>query len=382
MTDPTWKQPPDEDGGFDAIKGFAYQFDATLLEVFENPRSAFEVEGVQDLSGENYHIQIKNRSGNFYLSTIAKAVRLMFRQFLVSDSSVSFILHCHFPDQAPGTVRQLTSEEFNKLLTGDLVTAGYEDRQKFLKAFSVKFSSDYETQFKKVLKAIASELSAKDQLEAISYHAILHAHLRSLVLGNPPGLRRVSFDSLRRAIRSAQKVIFASTYADHCGYDKYLRMVRRSYTPKRVNIQNCERIFSFECDTSTDPEEIVVAALAIRERYYIPENSPPPYITFRGVFDGEAMRRALWDAEAYFNDGRGYHGGRFNLDYLVNPPSPIRGFNLKIVDQAELPEVINRARVKEFHDLFSSSKCDVPETIPVASHVFLRSYDDFYDVVS
>ncbi|MEV7860968.1 hypothetical protein AB0O86_19575 [Streptomyces hirsutus] len=379
MTDPTWKQPPDEDGGYDAIKGFAYQFDATLLEVFENPRSNFEVEGVQDLSGENYHIQIKSRSGNFYLSVIAKAVRLMFKQFLMSDDSVSFILHCHFPDQTPGTVRQLTLEEFDKLLTDDLSTVDEEDKKKFLKIFSVKFSSDYETQFKKVLKVITAELSTKDQLEAVSYHAILHAHLRSLVLTNPPGLRRVNLETLRKAIRSAQSVIFTSTYADHCGYAKYLKMVRRNYTSRRVNVRNLERVFSFECDEATDPEEIVVAALAIRDRYYIPENSPPPYITFRGLFDDEAIRRALWDAEAYFNDGRGYHGGTFNLEYLVNPP--IRGFGLKIVDQMELPDLVARARVKEFHDLFSNSKCDVPEAVPVANHVYLRAYGDFFDVV-
>src|SRR5690349_10334497 len=96
LADSTWKQPPDDDGGYDAIKGFAYQFDATLLEVFGSPRSTFEVEGAQDLSGENYYIQIKNRSGKFYLSVIAKAVRLMFRQFLSGGASVAYILHCHF----------------------------------------------------------------------------------------------------------------------------------------------------------------------------------------------------------------------------------------------------------------------------------------------
>ncbi|WP_447038393.1 hypothetical protein [Streptomyces sp. DSM 118878] len=357
MTDPTWKQPPDEDGGCDAIKGFAYQFDATLLEVFENPRSSFEVEGVQDLSGENYHIQIKNRSGNFYLSVIARAVRLMFKQYLLSDENVSFILHCHFPDQVPGAVRQLAPDEFEKLLTDDLAAVDEVVKNQFLKSFSVKFSSDYETQFKKVLKVISVELSAKDQLEAVSYHAILHAHLRNLVLSNPPGMRRVGVADLRKAIRSAQSVIFSSTYADHCGYANYLKMIRRSYTSRRVNVRNLERIFSFECGEETDPEEIVVAALAIRERYYIPENSPPPYLTFRGSFDGDVIRRALWESEGYFNDGCGYHGGNFNLDYLVDPP--IRGFGLKIVDQAKLPELVSRARVKEFHDLYSVSKCDL-----------------------
>jgi hypothetical protein len=303
----------------------------------------------------------------------------MFRQFLSGGASVAYILHCHFPDQSPGTVRQLSMEEFEKLLFGDLKIADGEAKQQFIKAFSVKFSSNYEQQFKSVLQAITEELSAKDQIEAISYHAILHSYLRNLVLDNPPGLRRVTLSDLRKAIRISQSSIFASTYAHHCGYAKYLKMVRRSYTFKRVNVRNLERVFSFECDEATDPEEIVVAALAIRDRYYIPENSPPPYLTFRGSFDGDVIREALWGAEAYFNDGRGYHGGRFNLEYLVNPP--IKGFGLKIVEQERLPELVTEARVKEFHDLFVNSKCDAPGSVPVRNHIYLRAYGDFFDVL-
>ncbi|MFJ8949169.1 hypothetical protein ACIRO1_03620 [Streptomyces sp. NPDC102381] len=379
MTDSSWKQPPDDDGGYNAIKGFAYQFDATLLEVFGSPRSTFELEGSQDLSGENYHIQIKNRSGNFYLSSITKAVSLMFRQFLTGDGSAAFVLHCHFPDQTPGTVRQIASDELDKILTEDLRAADDESKRQFLKVFSVKFSHDYEKQFDSVLQAIKEELSAKDHIEAVSYHAILHSYLRNLVLSNPPGLRRVELKDLRSAVRTAQSSIFASTYVLHCGYDKYLKMVRRRYASRKVNVRNVERVFSFECDHATDPEDIVTAALAIRDRYYIPENSPPPYVTLRGDFDYDVMRRALWDAEVFFEDGCGYQGGRFNLSHLVNPP--MRRFGLKIVEQTYLPELILAARVKEFHDLFVDAKCEAPASVPAANHVYLRSYGDFYDVL-
>jgi hypothetical protein len=81
LTNLVGSPPPVDDGGHDAIKGFAYQFDKTLLEIFQSPKQRLEIEGAQDLSSEHCHMQIKNRSGKFYPSVIGKAVRKMFLQF-------------------------------------------------------------------------------------------------------------------------------------------------------------------------------------------------------------------------------------------------------------------------------------------------------------
>ncbi|KJY42335.1 hypothetical protein VR46_23645, partial [Streptomyces sp. NRRL S-444] len=105
----------ERDGGYHAIKGFAYQFDASLLHIFDNPSTVAELEGKQDLSVERYHIQVKHRSEKFSLSAITSAVHLMFRQFQ-QDSSLQFILHCHFTDQQPGLERGLTQQELGKIL--------------------------------------------------------------------------------------------------------------------------------------------------------------------------------------------------------------------------------------------------------------------------
>ena len=36
-----------DDGGYHAIRGFAFQFDATILEVFAAPGAVVEIEGTQ-----------------------------------------------------------------------------------------------------------------------------------------------------------------------------------------------------------------------------------------------------------------------------------------------------------------------------------------------
>lgn len=50
-----------EEGGSNAIKGFLFQFDKTILEVLENPNSVIRVEQSEDIEQEKYYIQVKNR---------------------------------------------------------------------------------------------------------------------------------------------------------------------------------------------------------------------------------------------------------------------------------------------------------------------------------
>lgn len=369
--------PPADDGGHDAIKGFAYQFDKTLLEIFQNPRQRLEIEGAQDLSGEHYHMQIKNRSGKFYLSVIAKAVRRMFLQFM-SNRDSSYILHCHFVDQPPGTSRLLTPDELNSLLSGQFDEIDQDVKLQFSKSFCINFSEDYETQFKSVLRCIATDLGAKDSVESLSYHAILHAYLRNLVLTESPGCRWVGFNDVKKAVREARSAIFASTYVVHCGYEKYLKMVRRQYLPRRVNIPNLERIFSFECTDETSPQDIAEAVLVICERYRIKEASPAPYFTFRGIFNESSIKANLWESGAYFNDGRGYHGGAFRMEILTNPP--FGAARLKIVEQAKLRDLMTHVSIKEFHDFYLTEKRDSPVVVPRPHHVFLHSHSDLMEV--
>ncbi|MET7583525.1 hypothetical protein [Streptomyces microflavus] len=369
--------PLADDGGHDAIKGFAYQFDKTLLDIFQSPGQRFEVEGAQDLSSERYYMQIKNRTGKFYLSVLRKAVRKMFAQFLTSQDA-AFILHCHFADQAPGTTRLLTPDELNVLLSGQFDEVEPDLKLQFSKSFCINFSEDYETQFKAVLKSITANLHAKDSVEGLSYHAILHAYLRNLILSQSLGTRWVSLNDLKKAVRDAQSAIFTSMYVAHCGYEKYLKMVRRQYLPKRVNVPNLERVVSLECRETTSAEDIAEAVLTICDRYRIQENSPTPYFTFRGDYDEGLIKASLWEAGGYFNDGRGYHGGAFKMDILIDPP--FGSARLKIVEQSKLGDLMSRVAVKEFHDFFLTERNDPPIAVPRPSHVFLQSHGDLTQV--
>ncbi|GGM02448.1 hypothetical protein GCM10010129_52240 [Streptomyces fumigatiscleroticus] len=368
----------ERDGGYHAIKGFAYQFDASLLRIFDNPNAKVELEGKQDLSVENYHIQVKHRSEKFYVSAIAPAIQLMFRQFQ-NDHSLQFILHCHFLDQKPGLIRALTQEELARILSD--FSDGYDQStcSKFLSACKISFHENYHDQFRKVLRLIRDRLNAQDEIEATYYHALLHGYLKDVILSSPIGGRGVDFRRLRSAIRSARTVIFESAYVEQCGYDKYLRAVRKRYTLRKVNL-GAERVFSFECDADTDVDALASVALLLRDKYCARPGDPPPYITFRGDYDILAIKKAFWDAGARFNDGTGYHGGIFRWDELLSPPAS--DLKIKIVEATDLTRLMQSVRIKEFHDFYTFEKINATHDGPdVASYVFVRSYEDLLEVL-
>ncbi|MDQ1018021.1 MULTISPECIES: hypothetical protein [Streptomyces] len=375
MKHPAMKK--ERDGGYHAIKGFAYQFDASLVRIFENPSSAAELEGKQDLSVENYHIQVKHRSEKFSVSAITSAVQLMFRQFQ-QDNSSQFILHCHFADQPPGLERELTQDELDRILDDFSDEYDYSTCSKFLSACKIAFRENYQAQFKQVLELIKNRLNARDEIEATYYHAILHGYLRDVVLSNPIGARRVAFRSLRQAISSARTAIFESAYVEQCGYEKYLKAVRKRYTLRTVNIA-AERIFSFECDATMDVDVMAEVVLLLRDKYCSKPGHPPPYVTFRGDFDSLEIKKALWDAGARFNDGTGYHGGLFRMQELISPPTS--DLKLKVVDGEHLALLMDSVRIKEFHDFYVTEIERTPHKASTASHVFVRSFEDLLQVL-
>ncbi|WP_405772970.1 hypothetical protein [Streptomyces sp. NBC_01538] len=374
MSSPNEKE---RDGGYHAIKGFAYQFDASLLRIFDNPSTMVELEGKQDLSVDNYHIQVKHRSGKFSISVIARPIRQMLRQFQ-RDSSAQYILHCHFSDQEPGLERELTQEELDKALSDFPEEFDQSTCSKFLSALKISFHENYQEQFGQVIRLIRERLNARDDVEATYYHAILHGYLKDVILANPIGSRGVAFRNLRAAVSSARTAIFESAYVEHCGYERYLRAVRKRYTLRNVNLA-AERVFCFECDAAMDLDVLAEVALTLRGKYCARPGDPPPYLTFRGEFDILEIKKSFWDAGARFNDGTGYHGGIFRMDELVNPPAG--DMAIKIVDGANLASLMEAVRIKEFHDFYVSEIFGTPHKAANASHIFVRSFEDLLQVL-
>jgi hypothetical protein len=140
------------DGGYYAIKGYLYQFDCALIEMLRNPAVSVAFENRQDVDYEDYILQIKHKeTQRFEPAKIRKAVAQLLSIFEES-SAVKLVLYCHFRDKLPHDWLP-SSGELDQIL-GTQCDYSPEVREGFQKAFVIRFSDDYETQFNTLLSLI------------------------------------------------------------------------------------------------------------------------------------------------------------------------------------------------------------------------------------
>ncbi|TWE16225.1 hypothetical protein [Kitasatospora atroaurantiaca] len=367
----------DRDGGYHAIKGYAFQFDASLLQILDNHTGSVEIEGAQDIGVRNFHIQVKNRSARFSLRSITNPVLQMMDQFS-QNRDARFSLYCHFLDRAPGSVIMINRDELDSLL-GEKSSLYEEDaKEMFTKSFQINFAPDYRTQFETVLSRLTKVLRARSESEATYWHAVIHGHLRDLIFSQPQGERRVNLQQLIDVVNDARSAVFEASYAQVYGHTKYLKLLRDQYKSRGVNVHNRQRLFVVECSVGTHLQDLVDVAARIRSRYYAGQ-SPAPYLCFRGVRDLVDVKRALWDADLKFDDGFNYGGAQFSVVDLVTPPS--RGFGIKLVDFALLPEVTVLARYREVHDFYLTDPVSDPDRTARTQHVFIEQVADIQKIL-
>jgi len=345
--------PVKTDGGYHAIRGFAFQFDATILEAFADPEAPIGIEGEQDIDIENFYIQVKLRSQGFLLSRAAVAVRQILEQFSCNTDR-RYRLYCYFEDREPGIVLKLDEEQLDKLLGADRSTYDNEVKKLFVDRFEIKFAPDFEAQFLAVLEHLKARHSLKTDEEAIAYHAILSHHLTNLVLTKSAGLRITSARQLDVVVRNSERAIFLGRYRTHLGKRKYLALLRSQMPPgsKTANMPKRQRLVIAEVEADCDVHDLVDLASAVSTRFYVPENSPQPFLLLRTTADPTSFKRALWDAKVMFSDGTHFDGDRFRLEDLTGAiHSSIR---LRLVHESKLAELMGAVRLQEVYDFYST----------------------------
>ena len=272
-----------DDGGYHAIRGFAFQFDASILEILAAPEVAVAIEGAQDIDIENFHIQVKLRSQTFSLSKISKAVKQLTAQFS-ENTDRRYQLYCYFPDKEPGTVLELEVEQLEEILGAEAGLYTDETKKLFVDRFQIRFALDFTTQFSTVLAQLKSRHRLVTEEEAVAYHAIINQFLTTLVLNEPAGSRTVTAAQLDLAVRNARRAIFQGGYQNHFGTERYIKLLRLQIPGcKSVNMPHRERLVIAELDNGCGVHDAIDLAAAVSGRFYVRENSPQPFLLLRGA---------------------------------------------------------------------------------------------------
>ena len=345
-------QSSNDDGGYHAIRGFAFQFDATILEILADPGSTIEVEGAQDIGIEDFHIQVKLRSQNFSFSRVAKAIKQLIAQFS-GNTDRRYRLYCYFPDREPGTVLELETEQLDEILGTEACLYTDETKKLFVDRFEIRFAPDFTTQFSAVLEQLKNRHRLTTDEETVACHAIINQLLTTLVLSKAAGTRTITAAQLDAAVRDARRAIFQGGYQDHLGRQRYIKLLRTQIPgSKSVNVTRRERLVIAELGTGCNVHDVIDLALAVSNRFYIPENSPQPFLLLRSINgDIPNLKQDLWEA-VKFTDGTNFDGDRFRIADLTARPSKDK--RIKLIDEARLTDLLAAMRLHEVYEFYST----------------------------
>jgi len=344
------------EGGYYAIKGFLYQFDKTLIEVLTNHSKLVAFENEQDINYEKFVIQVKHKETQKYShSKIRRAVEQLMH-FFSHNRTKEICLYCYFKDTQPQDWR-MTAQELDKVLS-QTTKASFPAtlRTEFLSKFIVRFSENYESQFRKLLGLIRSSFGIAGQDLAVLYHSIFRSKLLETSILSKED-RRIRFSDLKRFLGDLEVRIFGSAYDKYLGADKYARVIKRAFfTPAFPNIENFERLLVLECDEETTTGDVIKFAHAASNKWYRKGKSPQPYLAIR-CLPGDQLnqiKQALFDTRIHFFDGTHFHGDRFRLDELAGEPPGHRTFVIKLVDSHQVAALAQKIAIRETFQFFAT----------------------------
>jgi hypothetical protein len=340
------------EGGSNAIRGFLFQFDRTILEILKNPDSNVTFEQEEDIQREKYYIQVKERSkSNYYPSAIRNAVEQLFDLFL-KDETRKFCLYCHFKDKDKTNWKPRPSD-LNEIFGTGNQRYEHEKIPAFCGSFVIEFSHDYEAEFKEVIQELTRAFILNSTDVAVMYHAVIRTYLLDLAVKKIKE-RKASFSDIKDVVKTVQRRVSMDGYKELLGKEKYEKLLHKMYfVHRRPNIDNFERLFIIECDGEGNGIEMMQLIMQIAKMYYVKEKSPQPFVLLRNLDAPQLknIKQGLIDKGFMLNDGTWFDGDKIRTEKLF---------------------------AKNTEDAYGKVKF-LPSEKLLAAETFLKHFDEIYD---
>lgn len=354
------------DGAFIALRGYKFQFDRTILEIFNNSTKTIEIEQLQDYSYDDYLVQVKYHDTNYTApqqkQKIKKPLVQLFEQYLKNKTKY-FILFIYLKGISPSK-KSLTVAELEAIL-GKIKKFTPSDKSDFVKRFTLIYANDFEYQYKEVIQKIKAAYSKTDE-EAEIYYSVISSYLLDIVTNNPPGVsskRKTSKSEIDKVILNGKKLIFKSAYIEMVSKEKQLKNLNKLFFKTSLNTEPHERIFVIEIKATYDVKLLKEIVLLLKTKWSknktktIPDADRfVPFIYFDGIQDADLVKlKSDLQKDGYvINDGYDFSNAPFNLNSINVRPTFINGLFFKFINkQEDLEKLLNNlTRTGEVYQFF------------------------------
>ena len=354
------------DGAYIALRGYKFQFDRTILEIFNNSTKSIEIEQLQDYGYDDYLVQVKYHNTDYSASQqkqkIKKPLVQLFEQYL-KNKTKNFILFIYLKGISPSK-KTLSIPELDAIL-GKIKKFTASDKADFINRFTLIYADDFENQYKTVIQKIKASYSKSDE-EAEIYYSVISSHLLEIVTNNPPSLnskRRTSKSEIDKIISNGKKLIFKSAYIEIVAKEKQLKDLNKLFFKTSLNTEPHERIFIIEVNHSVEVKLLKEIVLLLKNKWSknksktIPDSDRfAPFIYFNGIAESVLvkLKTELQKDQYVIKDGYDFLNAPFNVNSINVRPTFTNGLFFKFINkQQDLEKLLNNLnRTGEVYQFF------------------------------
>ena len=357
------------DGAYIALRGYKFQFDRTILEIFNNSTKTIEIEQLQDYGFDDYLVQVKYHNTDYtpaqQKQKIKKPLVQLFEQYL-KNKTKNFILFIYLKGISP-TKKTLSVAELDAIL-GKIKKFTATDKADFIRRFTLIYAEDFENQYKTVIQKIKAAYS-KTEEEAEIYYSVISSHLLEIVTNNPPSVnskRKTSKSEIDTIISNGKKLIFKSAYIEIVAKEKQLKQLNKLFFKTSLNTEPHERIFIIEVTPTVEIKILKELVLLLKTKWSknktrtIPDTDRfVPLVYFKGIQESVLvdLKTDLQKDGYVINDGYDFMNANFNVNSLNIRPTFTNKLFFKFINkQQDLEELLkNLDRTGEVYQFFINS---------------------------
>lgn len=374
------------DGGYYAIKGFAYQIDKAILELLntDDENEKINIEQIQDIDLTDSVIQVKYKeTAKLIPSQINKPISQLIQEFKINKTK-KYVLYAYFSDlngykEKVDVDKKISKDTLNELL-GSLKD-GFTEQEKidFVNNFSLDFSPQFQTQFNDVISKLKEQdfIGNTDE-EVVFFYANISDFLYKKVCSNSTAeiqnrtcTQKEVFDYLK----NGKNLISNSSFREYQGEQKYFSFIKKQYFSSK-NIDYFERFIIVELNRKESLSIIKEIIFKIKDKFYNKSGarkfqrikSPAPYIYLKNISDDMLikLKTELLKDGIILKDGFDFAGADFSVDSIKQDSTIHNNLCLKLVNDEDILQKLvieNFQKPKEIYQFY------INESITIGSDI-------------
>lgn len=329
------------DGGYYAIKGFEFQIDKTILELFKaDDATPICLEQIQDINTNDFVMQVKYKETQKYTPAKIKEPVIQLINEYQAFPTKKYYLYCYFNNVEEGK-KIFTSNEFDRILGNKKDNFPKPQKDGFISNFELHFSKSFQDHFIQVVEIIKANTSCSNFDEALVHYGSIASHLRKIVTNNLDIKNRTCTKSeILAIITGNRKTVFDSAYRIYKGKQQYIAEIKRRHFTYR-NIDNWERFLIIELSGSEDVSAIKTTVLNIKKKFY--KNlvrgikSGAPYIYFINISKDnlKRLKTELIAENNIIKDGYEFMDADFHTESLKVESTIDNNISIKFINNED-----------------------------------------------